>query len=471
MAYRRNNFSFVADSSFRPYTMDEMLKPITMYENAYEKAEEAYIDLSNKAGMFKYLSETLPENSKARQIYEGYSDELTKRANDLAQNGLSIGNQSALTSLRTRYQGEIGRLENANKRMEEAMKLRNELSAKDPSLMYSYENFNIDDYLDNATPNSYAISGDDLYKAGTELGKNISSRYYDAEDGGSTLGGYYKMWTEHVGVSPENIAEFMQSPEVLAAVRQQLAARGVYDNLSTSNQRKAEQQILNGIYNGIVYQESVKPMKDVSKIEPAEAARIGLSRDQLNISMVKEGLRRDANGNIVYDPTIDPDRMNDEWMYNHDENGIRTGPSEAYKKFIAAGGKPGKAPSSSNTASRSTSTAKKQRDWKPRTGLQYNANGGANQFATTPSSTSQLGKRMTYAEVIEKYPNSDIRYHDLGFEDNYDYFVNGSGDAAKITPIPKSNPVRPYIENQEPDEWVTPTESSETIDDNNHSGL
>ena len=73
-----NNYSFVVDSAFTPFSMQELLTPMLMYKENFEKMESAYEDLSSKADKFKYLSETLPEGSKGRQIYEGYANELNQ---------------------------------------------------------------------------------------------------------------------------------------------------------------------------------------------------------------------------------------------------------------------------------------------------------------------------------------------------------------------------------------------------------
>ena len=36
------NFDFVIDSSFKPFSFDEMLRPWVMYGNAYKEVEESY---------------------------------------------------------------------------------------------------------------------------------------------------------------------------------------------------------------------------------------------------------------------------------------------------------------------------------------------------------------------------------------------------------------------------------------------
>ena len=152
------NYSYVIDNSFQPFSMQEMLVPFSAYKEAYEKSEEQYNELSEKADKFKYLSETLPEGSKARELYEGYANDLTKQAEDLAHNGLSMSNRRALTSMRRRYQGEIGRLLQADEAMREEKKLRRSLSAQDSSMLYATDNLNIDSFLDGETPNQRSSS-------------------------------------------------------------------------------------------------------------------------------------------------------------------------------------------------------------------------------------------------------------------------------------------------------------------------
>ena len=53
-----NNYRYTIDSTFQPFSMQEMLTPFVMYKNEFEKSEEAYNDLTNKSDEFKYLSET-----------------------------------------------------------------------------------------------------------------------------------------------------------------------------------------------------------------------------------------------------------------------------------------------------------------------------------------------------------------------------------------------------------------------------
>lgn len=310
------DYSFVVSPSFNPFSMQEMLVPFSAYKDAFEKSEEQYDTLSQGADKFKYLSETLPEGSKARQIYEGYANDLRAQAEDLAHNGLTMGNRRALTSLKRRYQGEMGRILQADEAMREEKKLRQSLGAQDTSLLYVNDNLNIDDFLDEKNPNLYRISGNELYTRGAAAGKAASSRIFSAGDAGSTLNGYYRDYVQKLGYSPETIRKFYNDmstiPELQMAADAILEERGVNQNLSGYNLRRARQSVINGMIDGAVYQENHSPQRDLGVLTPMEQNQItmqqkqfNLSKSQLDARAASMGYRIDDNGNLQ----IDPDRM------------------------------------------------------------------------------------------------------------------------------------------------------------------
>lgn len=310
------DYSFVVSPSFNPFSMQEMLVPFSAYKDVFEKSEEQYDTLSQGADKFKYLSETLPEGSKARQIYEGYANDLRAQAEDLAHNGLTMGNRRALTSLKRRYQGEMGRILQADEAMREEKKLRQSLGAQDTSLLYANDNLNIDDFLDGKNPNLYRISSNELYTRGAAAGKAASSRIFSAGDAGSTLNGYYRDYVQKLGYSPETIRKFYNDmstiPELQMAADAILEERGVNQNLSGYNLRRARQSVINGMIDGAVYQENHSPQRDLGVLTPMEQNQItmqqkqfNLSKSQLDARAASMGYRIDDNGNLQ----IDPDRM------------------------------------------------------------------------------------------------------------------------------------------------------------------
>lgn len=250
------NYSFVIDSSFKPFSMQEMLVPFQMYKDAFEKTEDAYMDLSQKADTFKYLSETLPEDSKARQIYEGYANGLAEQAEDLAQNGLSMANRRALTSYKRRYQGEIGRLSKAEEALQKEIDRRTALSANDPTTLYATDNLSIDDFLDRKKPNDYSVSGDKLYQRGLQIGASDSSRIW-SNPKVKDVNDYYQDFITTNGRSSEVLKawrrDLMSIPELNDSLNATLKEFGVTDNLKGINLERAKESVINGIINGSTY--------------------------------------------------------------------------------------------------------------------------------------------------------------------------------------------------------------------------
>ena len=353
MPYRRGNYDFVIDSSFRPFSFQEMLAPYAIYKDAFEKSEEAYNELRTKADDFKYLSETLPEGSRAREIYEQYANDLNTQALDFAQNGLTMGNRSALTGLRQRYQGEIGRLAKAQTRLDEEMKLRRQMNAKDSSLLYGTQNLSIDDFLDNGTPNLYSISGNELYTKGAAAGQAASKRVYGTEDAGSTLGGYYRDYVQRMGYNAETINRFRQDmsaiPELQAQADAILQANGVYDNLDERGVAQARQQVINGMIDGAVYTESHNPQRDLGKMTAVEEDNARRANRQLTLQeqgiyrqSAAQGLFWDNNTkSFKYDITRDPKYANELWKYIIEDDGngnkVAKGYSPAYEDAVKKG--------------------------------------------------------------------------------------------------------------------------------------
>ena len=304
------NYAYVVDSTFQPFSLQEMLIPFSAYKDSFEKSEEAYNDLS-KSDIFKYLDDTLPGDSKARQIYDNYSSELKTQAEDLAHNGLTMGNRRALTSLKRRYQGEIGRLIKADAALDEERKLRRNLNAQDSSRLYATDNLSIDDFLDGNNPNLYSISGNELYTRGAAAGKAASSRVFSAGDEGLTLGGYYRDYVQKLGYNADTMAKFRKDmatiPELQMAADAILEERGANQNLTGYNLQRARQSVINGMIDGAVYQENHNPTRDLGVLTMAEDVADHRAEEQLKIQLATQGFSYNPySETVTYHPDQDP---------------------------------------------------------------------------------------------------------------------------------------------------------------------
>lgn len=293
------NFGFVIDSSFQPFTLQDYLAPGLIYKEAFEKAEEAYNELSQKADVFRDLSSSLPEDSKARKIYEGYAGNLRAQAEDLAQNGLTLGNRGALSSLKRRYSGEIGRLERANEALKKAQETREALMASGKDMIYAVDNFNIDDFLDGKRPDMFAVNSDELYARGAAAGKAASSRVFSVNGEEQTLGGYYLDYVQKKGYSKEQINAFLKDPNAIPELRDiadNIIKERIGTRLTGANLERARQSIINGIVDGAIYEELHSPQKNLGKLSAYESAQIGLEQQKINLQRAQLAMAARGGG-------------------------------------------------------------------------------------------------------------------------------------------------------------------------------
>lgn len=337
------DYSFVIDNTFQPFTMQEMLVPFTAYSDAYAKTEEAYNELTDKANAFKYLSKTLPKGSKARDIYEGYANDLKVQAEDLGSYGLTRGNRIALGSLRRRFSGEIGRLVKADEALKEEKTLRKQLNAQDSSRLYAIDNLSVDDFLDGSNPNLYSVSGKELYTRGANIGKAYSSRVFTAGDKGSTLAGLYRDYVTTMGYNPETINAFRKDmskiPELRDAADALLLETGASNNLKGNNLERARQSVINGIIDNAIYTETHNPIRDVSV--PSWSEKVQADQGQQSINVQKDKL---AFEKLQYADTLAMSGMSrgkDGKLVYNSENDIKSSQSDKKKSGKSSGGSEG----------------------------------------------------------------------------------------------------------------------------------
>lgn len=292
------DFSFVVNSSYDPFTLQEMLIPMAAYKEAYDKAEKESLALSEKANAFDYLSKTLPEDSEARQAYEKYANDLAEQAKSFSQYGYYRDNADALTSLKRRFSGEIGGLMRADEALKKAQETRAAMNAKDNTILYGNNNLTIDDFYNGKTPNLYNVSGSQLYAQGLSAGKAASSRVIHTREGDVTLGGYYRDFVQENGYSPETVEairkDINSNPELaqtFAAIKEQY---GTDENLGAADRKRADASILNGIIDGIIHSETHNPTKDLGVLSAYEQANIDLEQSKINAASEAQAIKEAA---------------------------------------------------------------------------------------------------------------------------------------------------------------------------------
>lgn len=152
------------NSEFKPFTYDELTKPLNDYTEAYNKVEEQYATLAQQTEAWKNIA-TQENSPKAYAMYKKYSDELNAVVDNFSK-GMTIQNRSQLSGLKSRYSSEITPIANAYNAMQEANAYRDTVKEKDDSAIFNVDRYNsLDDFLNGQTADNNYISGKNIQES------------------------------------------------------------------------------------------------------------------------------------------------------------------------------------------------------------------------------------------------------------------------------------------------------------------
>lgn len=149
------------NSQFRPFTYDELTKPLQDYTEAYNAVEAQYSNLAQQTEAWKNIA-TQENSPEAYAMYKKYSDELNAVVDDFSR-GMTIKNRGQLAGLKSRYASEITPIANAYTAMQKANAYRDTIKGQDASVIFNVDRYNsLDDFLNGQTADNNYISGKNL---------------------------------------------------------------------------------------------------------------------------------------------------------------------------------------------------------------------------------------------------------------------------------------------------------------------
>lgn len=217
-------------AKFNPYTFDEMLKPIAMAAEAYNKTQEGLAELEGQAGAIKQYIEEHP-NSKYATKYTNYLKEIEKQADSLNAVGLTPDSRQALFKLRSRYIEDINPIQNAIKRRRELADEQRKAKLQNPTLMFERD-FNsvsdessLDRFLENPDYDYGAsYSGNLITQQVSQMASHLSKELRNNSVG--RLDNYTKTFLNKYGLSSDEVAYAINNPKDPKASR---ALRAIFD--------------------------------------------------------------------------------------------------------------------------------------------------------------------------------------------------------------------------------------------------
>ena len=249
-------------SKFQPYTLAEMLVPYQAYKQEFDKREELYNTYAENAGLIgSQLDDTL-DKDLIDTVYNPYMQELNRAASELSSKGLSPENRKNLQNLRRRFGSDIAPIKVASEARAEARKNWDKLSSQDRTLMTNANPYYqaVSSYMNGKSPETYYVSGNELYGRGKALAEAFSKTLREVPNGealANTLGGQYYRITRQYGPDSKQMQDFMNDvadsiPELRSQVEDILSNTDINkEGFTDTDRNKARQYIIEGMKAGL----------------------------------------------------------------------------------------------------------------------------------------------------------------------------------------------------------------------------
>lgn len=207
------NYNLVINSTFQPFSFEEMLQPVMIAQAAHREVEDTYSDLSTKAGEFEILAESERlrngDDSETYKRYSSYARDLRAQVNSLMKEGLTSSSRNRMIELKRRYATDIDPIKKASERLRDLSDERRKQEIANPTLRYErgYDEVGIDELLlnpDLTYGKSYsgALIEQQASVAASALAKNMRE---DPKGWQKILGNQYYQRKIQKGYTPEEV--------------------------------------------------------------------------------------------------------------------------------------------------------------------------------------------------------------------------------------------------------------------------
>lgn len=260
------NYSLTVNSTFNPYSLQELLPIYQANAQAQYQAEEAFSQLQMKADQWEKLANNA-QDADVYNTYKAYSNQLKAAADDILNNGINTASRRNLMNMRAQYASNIIPIEEAyNKRQQQAQILWQArlqdptLIAQDPSeLGLSY-------YMKNPTYTPQSYSGKLLTAQSAQAAQNLA-KTLSSYGKGEPIDKYTNTFIQKHGLTRDDIQKYLNGEttatnKVLSAIYQQVYDSSQIDNWANENQkRQAANFIKQGMWSAIG-QDTVQAMEN-----------------------------------------------------------------------------------------------------------------------------------------------------------------------------------------------------------------
>ena len=228
------NYSLVVNSSFKPFSYQEMLAPVLMATQAHQELENQYGELATKASVWEEMANEQTD-PYAYKMYKTYANDLEEKAGQLAREGLNAASRRDMLNMRARYSKEITPIEQAYTARQKQVEQQQQALLQDPTLMLSRRaaTTSLDDYIRNPQLDYESYSGKSITayvaSAASALAKEMQE---NPRKWRSILGNSYYETMMQKGFSSDAVLQAIQdnpnaAPQLTKIVEDAIDSSGV----------------------------------------------------------------------------------------------------------------------------------------------------------------------------------------------------------------------------------------------------
>lgn len=251
------------NSRFNPFTFDELIKPVQMYQQAYDTFNQ---NLQNTVGSQELIKSRM-NDEEYQQFINTHGDtnaELQNIVNDFHSNGLSNNSKKALWGLQTKSAAQLDLVNNAYKRKQQYYDNIQTIQMNNPNLIVKPGSININDYMNpNTIKSPFIHNTNEDFEMGKVLGSQLSKINYDSGIDNTKFGNYgYIESYKKQGVTYNDVLDALNGK---VTTKSNVASAMLNDMINNAMQKYntgdytdedrafIRQRIVDGIISGIDY--------------------------------------------------------------------------------------------------------------------------------------------------------------------------------------------------------------------------
>ena len=241
----------VITARFRPFSFDEMLKPLAMATQEYNTVQEGLSSLTDSSNQFsRYL-----EGTEAGERVKQFNAAIDTAVTDMAKNGLRGANRDTLLGLKRQYNNDIAKINQSAAQLDtlykgvQAAQLKAQASG---DTLFVANMPNVDDLLANPSASPIMVSGAGLQAQGLNAAKALVAQS-DSPVTIEALSKEYNNIVSRQGYNSAAAQKFLQNASTIPALAnsiQQIKNMYGLQNFG-ADEARATQFIIQGMFDGL----------------------------------------------------------------------------------------------------------------------------------------------------------------------------------------------------------------------------